>query len=150
MVERFELFSYSIFEISRHWHRIAAEEMEKYGLKGPYAAYFITLDRFEEGVSGAQLCKLCGRDKADVSRAVSYLTEQGLVQKDTSDRSLRRGLLKLTEQGKKIAEQVKNRVCLAVEIAGKDLTEETREIFYRALVTITDNLRQISRDGLPQ
>ena len=150
MLERFEQFTYSIFEISRYWHRIASEEMEKYGLKGAHAAYFVTLDRFEEGVTGAQLCKLCARDKADVSRAISYLAERGLVEKESDGRPLYRGLLKLTRQGKLIAEQVKKRASLAVEMAGKNLTDEMRESFYCALESIILNLRQISQDGLPQ
>ena len=33
MVERFERFSLAIFEISRYWHKLAAEEMSAYGLK---------------------------------------------------------------------------------------------------------------------
>ena len=33
MVDRFERFSFAISEISRCWHKIAAEEMEAYGLK---------------------------------------------------------------------------------------------------------------------
>lgn len=30
MVDRFERFSFAISEISRCWHKLAAEEMEKY------------------------------------------------------------------------------------------------------------------------
>ena len=35
MVDRFERFSLAISEISKYWHLLAAEEMEKYSLKAP-------------------------------------------------------------------------------------------------------------------
>ena len=38
----------------------------------------------------------------------------------------------------------------AVEAAGRDLTDEEREIFYRSLDSITANLRILSKDGIPQ
>ena len=45
MIARFEKFSYAISELSRCWHKIAADEMKQYDLKGPYAVYFTTLYR---------------------------------------------------------------------------------------------------------
>ena len=35
--ERFEKFSLAISEISRCWHKLAGDEMLRYGLKGPHA-----------------------------------------------------------------------------------------------------------------
>ncbi len=37
----------------------------------------------------------------------------------------------------------------AVQLAGKDLTEENREIFYAAPESIAANLRILSKEGLP-
>ena len=150
MVDRFERFSFAIFEISRYWHKLAAEEMAKYGLKGPHATYLTTLYRYEEGVTAPQLCELCGKDKSDVSRMISILEEKGLVTKEGVNQSLYRGLLKLTEEGKAAAEHVCKRASLAVELAVKDLSEEAREVFYAALDSIISNLREISKEGLPQ
>lgn len=42
-------------------------------------------------------------------------------------------MFKLTEEGKKIAEHVRKRASLAVEIAGKDLNEEKRAVFMMLL-----------------
>ena len=150
MVDRFERFSFAISEISRYWHKLASEEMVKYGLKGPHATYLTALYRFEEGVTAPQLCEVCGKDKSDVSRMISILEEKGLVTKEVVNQSLYRGRFKLTEEGKKAAEHVRKRASLAVELAGKDLSEESREQFYIALDSITTNLREISKEGLPQ
>ena len=150
MVDRFERFSFAIFEISKYWHKLAAEEMTKYGLKGPHATYLTTLYRYEEGVTAPQLCELCGKDKSDVSRMVSILEEKGLVTKEVVNQSLYRGLFKLTEEGKNAAEHVCERASLAVEMAGKDLSLEERQAFYAALESIASNLRDISKEGLPE
>ncbi len=150
MINRFERFSLAIFEISRCWHKLASEEMAAYGLKGKHAIYLTTMYRCEDGVTGPQLCELCGRDKSDVSRAVSTLQERGFVIKEGIYESLYRGLLKLTAQGRAAAEQVSRRASLAVELAGVDLNEETRMCFYSALESIAGHLREISKEGLPK
>ena len=150
MVERFERFSFAILEIYRHWHKIAAEEMGTYGLKGAHATYLLAISRHEEGVTAPRLCELCGKDKSDVSRMVAILEEKGLVRKESVHQKGYGGRIKLTHAGESAAEQVRRRAALAVELAGKDLTEDKRQIFYEALEQIADNLRVISKEGLPE
>ena len=150
MVERFERFLFTISEISRSWHKIAADEMEKYDLKGPHAIYLTTMYRYEEGITATRLSELCGKDKSDVSRMMNIMEKKGLVKKEGVNQNLYRALLKLTDEGKIAAEHVRARASLAVEIAGKDLTEEKREIFYESLETIASNLKELSKEGLPK
>jgi len=150
MIDRFERFSLAISEISRYWHKLASEELARYGLKGPHATYLTTIYQYPEGITVPQLCELCGKDKSDASRMISILEEKGLVTKQTVDGSRYRGLLVLTPEGKAAAEHVCSRASRAVELAGKDLTDETREQFYRSLDSITDNLRKLSKEGIPK
>ena len=56
----------------------------------------------------------------------------------------------MTDEGKTAAEHVCKRASLAVDMAGKDLTDETRAIFYKALESIVSNLRELSRKGIPE
>lgn len=149
MIERFERFLFAISEISKHWHKIAGDEMAKYGLKGPHAIYLTTMYRYEDGITAPQLCELCGKDKADVSRMMGMMEKKGLVIKEGIHHNLYRGVFKLTSQGKIAAEQVRERASLAVEIAGKDLTDENRAVFYQSLESIILNLRELSKKGLP-
>ena len=146
MVDRFERFSFAIYELSRYWHKIASDEMEKYGLKGPYAVYFTTLYRNPEGMTAARLCEVSGRDKADVSRAISAMEKQGLVSKEGSQY---RALLKLSPAGIQAAHQINERARVAVELGGRGLTPEHREIFYAAMEQIVANLQILSEKGLP-
>lgn len=149
MIERFERFSFLISEVSRSWHKIATDEMEKYGLKGPHSVYLITMNRYPEGVTAPQLCELCGKDKSDVSRMMSIMEKKGLVKKEGVHQNLYRGVFKLTQEGIEAAEHVAKRVNVAVELSGNELGEEKRAIFYEALEVISNNMRQISKDGLP-
>ena len=148
MVSRFERFTYAIVEINRYWHKIAADEMSKYGLKGPFAHYLITLYRYPDGVTSVQLGELCDKNKADVSRALAILEEKGLAVRETQNNSYYRAKIKLTAKGRAAAEQVQQIAERAVGIGGKGLTDEQRQIFYEALERITANLRQITLNGL--
>lgn len=150
MIDRFERFSFAISEIYRHWHKIASDELEKYHIKGPYVTYFTTLYRYPEGIPSASLSKLCGRDKSDVSRAISRLKKQGLVEKQGRGGNFYRAKLRLTEDGRKIAEAINERARVAVAMGGKGLTEDERGILYRALEVIAANLQAASREGLPE
>lgn len=150
MIDRFERFLLSISEISRYWHKIASEEMEKYGLKGTHVVYLTTMYHYPEGITATQLCELCGRDKADVSRTMTSMEKKGLVKKEGVNQNLYRALLKLTDEGKLAAAHVRNRARIAVELAGDGLTDENRRIFYDSLELITSNLKTICEEGLPQ
>lgn len=150
MVDRFERFLLSISEISRHWHKLSADEMAKYGLKGPHAVYLTAMYRYEEGMTASQLCELCRKDKADVSRMMSIMEEKGLVKKYGVNQNLYRGLWKLTDEGKMAAEHVRARAARAVEMAGNGLTDEKRAVFYESLERIANNLRELCENGIPE
>jgi len=148
MVERFERFSFIISEISRYWHKIAADEMAKYGLKGPHAVYLATLYQYEDGIHAARLCELCGKDKSDVSRMMSIMEAKGLVYRCGS--TSYRALLKLTDEGRLAAEHVRDRAKLAVDLAGGEITDAHRTIFYETLEHIANKLHTLSESGLPK
>ena len=99
MIDRFEKFFLAIAEISRCWHKIAAEELSKYSLKSSHVTYLLTLARYPEGLTAPKLAELCGRDKADVSRTMATLEKKGLVVKEEVGASLYRGVYRLTEEG---------------------------------------------------
>lgn len=150
MIDRFEHFSLAISEISRCWRKLASEEMAKYGLRTPHATYLTSISRYPEGISVPQLCELSGKDKSDASRMIAILEEKGMVRKVSVDGSLYRGKLILTDMGQVAAGHVQRKASQAVELAGRDLDDESREIFYRALDSITKNLIELSKNGIPE
>lgn len=150
MIDRFERFSFAISEISHYWHKIATDEMAKYGLKGAHALYLTAMHRHPEGITSARLCEECGKDKADVSRCVSVMEKKGLVVREDVNNNHYRALLKLTEKGKNAALQVGERARLAVEIGGNGVSDENRKVLYDALTLIAANLQAASEEGLPK
>ena len=149
MIERFERFSVVIAEISRYWHKITTAEMEKYGLKGAHSVYLVTMARFPSGITAAQLCELCCKDKSDVSRMMGIMEKNGLVVKEGGHQNRYKGVFRLTEAGQAAADYVSQRAALAVSLAGNGLTDETRAALYDALERIAGNLRAIDENGLP-
>ena len=150
MIERFERFSFAVSEISYHWHKLSADEMKKYGLKSTHSVYLLTLLKHPDGLTSPQLCELCGKDKSDVSRMMAILEEKGYVKKEGIYQNLYKGVFKLTDEGVRVAESVQLRAALAVEYAGKDMTEEERVIFYTAFESIANNLKTLNKEGIPE
>lgn len=148
MIDRFEKFSSAISEISRYWHKLASDEMEKFGLKGPHAVYFTTMYQYPDGITAVKLAEISSRDKADVSRAVAQFEKKGFVKKIIVNKNHYRAPLKLTEAGRQLAERINEKAKLAVELAGKGLSEEDRNTFYQALGLICSNLRTLAEEGL--
>ena len=149
MITRFERFLVALSGINRSWHQIASEVMEENGMKGSYAIYLVTMLRYPEGVTSAQLSDICDRNKADVSRSVSELEGRGLVMRD-ADGGRYRARIKLTPEGTAMAEKVQRMANIAVEIAGMGISEERREIFYKTMELISSNLQNLSKNGIPK
>ena len=147
MVDRFERFTLAISEINRYWHRLTTQEMEPYGLKGAHCMYLLALARHPEGITAPRLCEACDKDKADVSRTMALLEQKGMAVREGTHY---RALYRLTEPGMAAAEHVKKRAALAVEIAGSDLTDGDRAVFYDALESITARLQKLNEEGLPE
>ena len=148
MLSRFEHFSSSISCIYRYIQKIERIEMEKFGLKGPHVQCLLAMDRHPEGITAAQLCTVCDKDKAAISRTVAELEQEGMVLRETPNGSRYRALLRLSQRGIAAAAQLNDRVVLAVEKAGEGLSDEQRAVFYSVLELIAGNLQNICAEGL--
>lgn len=143
-MDRFETFSLALFSISRCWSKIAGEEMKRYGLKGAHAFYLVTILRHDGELTAANLCELCGRDKADISRAVAAMESLSLLRREGDNPY--RAKLKLTETGTAAALSIRETAARIVDRVGSDLTEERREIFYQSLAMVSANLEEYCKE----
>ena len=82
IVDGFERFSSSLFGVARGWNKLATSVMKEYDLKGVYAFYLFALNEYDGSLTSADLANVCGRDKADVSRAVTTLEARGLLKRE--------------------------------------------------------------------
>ena len=96
MVERYGVFTQRIARISRCIRRLKAEEMARFGLKGPNmsrAGLYLGLDG---PLTAAELSERCDEDKAAVSRTLEFLLQNGYV---TTEAVSRRGRSPLAPRG---------------------------------------------------
>lgn len=149
MVNRFEQFTGLISAGNRSVQKIERDEMEKFGLKGAYAQYLLAMARYPQGITAAELCEVCDRDKAAVSRMLSELENKNLICRVNPAEGQYRSRLTLTDSGLQAADFVRRRATIAVELAGQGLTEEDRQVFYTCLTRIAANLENLCQNGLP-
>jgi DNA-binding MarR family transcriptional regulator len=147
MLSRFSQFCFGISAIHRAVQKIERDEMERYGNKGAYAQYLVAMIQYPDGITASQLCELCDRDKAAVSRAAAEMEEKGLIRREGSHY---RAKLFLTQAGQDAAQFVCKRAVIAVMEAGKGLSDEDRATFYNVLHRIASNLQTLSKEGLPK
>ncbi len=150
MLDRFERFLLSVSEISRYWHKLSADEVADYGLKGPHVVYLTVMYRFEDGITASDLGEICRKDKADVSRMLAIMEKKGLAKKHGVNQSMYRGIWKLTDEGRAAAAYIRERAVLAVQLAGEGLSDDSRAIFYESLERIAANLRDLCENGIPE
>lgn len=148
MISKYEQFSASVSCIYRDIQRIERVEMAKFGLKGPHAQCLLAMSRYPEGVTATQLCEICEKDKAAISRTLAELQQGGLVLRTERNGTRYRALLTLTEKGLEAARTVNKKAQLAVEQAGAGLNDDQREVFYSVLGLIAGNLHTICKEGL--
>lgn len=150
MTSRFVQFSTSVACISRCIQKIQRVEMTKYGLKGPHAQCLLAVSHHPEGITASELCTLCDKDKAAISRTVAELEREGMLFREKRGAKGYRAALKLTDLGKAAAEHVEQRARLAVEKAGAGMDDDQRAVFYEVLNLIAGHLQQICEEGLEE
>lgn len=151
MISRFEQFTFIISKINREIQKIERDEMVKKGYRGAFAIYLAALKRYDEGLTSVQLCELCDKDKAAVSRILAEMEEKGLIEREKNNERGYRAKITLTEKGKEVAEFVNKRAETAVKtVSGKVMTDEQREVFYQTMELLYKNLQKVSKEGIPQ
>ena len=87
MFDRFETFVTTISTIHRYMQKIKSTEMKTLGLKGTHVMCLYSLGKHPEGLTATQLCRLCGEDKAAISRAITELTDKKFVCSEASQKN---------------------------------------------------------------
>ena len=150
MIGRFEQFCTAISSIQHSIARIERMEMEKHGLKGPHAQCMLVMERNPEGITAAQLCGTCEKDKAAISRTLAELEAAGMITREDPNGKRYRSQLYLTAKGRAVAEQVSDRVHEAVSRVSNGYDVATREIFVHVLSLIAVNLQDLYKNGLQE
>lgn len=140
MKSRFESFVITVWKMNKIVRNIKIAEMERYGLKAVHVMVLHYLKNNPLGLTAAELTKLTLEDKAAMSRALASLEEKGYLSVEKANGKKYNAVVFLTEEGKKVAEEMSEKADKAVENCSLSLTEEERESFYRSLAAIAENL----------
>ena len=151
MTSRFEQFTMVISGINRYIQKLERNEMIKRGYKGAFAQYLAVLKRFEDGLTSTELCEVCDKDKAAVSRIIAEMEEKGLVSREHKNIRTYRSKIVLTEKGRNTADYVAERAKAAISAVSDGVMDENqREVFYFTLDVLYKNLQKVSREGIPR
>ncbi len=142
MEARFEMFTVLIAKVSRSIHKIKTGEMAKYNLKSSHVSCLYYLFK-SNNLTAKELCDLCGEDKANISRAIKYLENEGYIYCQTTMQKRYQSTLLLTDKGKAIGMALSEKIDSILREASEGLTEESRKIFYQSLGLICENLEKI-------
>ena len=130
-------FTVSITKLNKLVQKIKAFEMSKYGLQAIHASCGYYLSKHPQGLTAKELCEMLLEDKAAISRALKTLQEKGYVEYIPRGRN---EIVRLTDEGEKLAKKIIDKVNSAVNAGSVDITEEQRKFFYHSLLEISDNL----------
>ena len=133
----FEHFTITILRLNKLVQRIKNFEMQEYGLKTIHVMCVYFLDSNPEGLTASELTKLTLEDKAAISRALKVLKEKNYVRYDSNRYNAD---IRLTDEGKGLASLITKKADAAVSAGSYDFTDEQRNLFYRELATIANNL----------
>ena len=142
MEERFKTFTVLIASISRSIRKIKTLEMAELDLKSPHVSCLYYLYKAEPMTAKA-LCDVCEEDKANVSRSVKYLEENGYVRAEPEHKKRYQTPLVLTEKGRTTGALIAQKIDNVLMAASEGLCEADREIMYKSLSLINENLQRI-------
>ena len=145
MEERFQTFTILIAGISRSIRKIKTAEMSEFNLKGPHVSCLYYL--YKSGpITAKELCDICAEDKANISRSIRHLEENGYLVCHSKTAKRYQSPLLLTEKGCQLGKHIADKIDRVLENASAGLDEESRTIFYKSLALIHDNLTIICKE----
>ena len=138
---RFELFDGLIASAGKTLQRIKTNKMEKYGLGSTHTTCLCKLGKAGvDGVTQKELTEQECIDRAQVSRILRDLEQEGLVEAMGSSAYKRRYCL--TEKGQQITEEINGIILDINRYVSAEISAEDIAVFYRVMQVIDGNLKK--------
>ena len=126
MEERFEMFTLLLTSISRSINKIKTEEMAEFNQKSSHLSCIYYLYK-NKSLTAKELCDICEEDKANISRSIKHLEENGYLSCYSKTQKRYQCPLRLTERGIQVGKKISERLEQIMESASMHLREEDRE-----------------------
>ena len=143
--ERFVPFVLYTERISKNIKRLADAKMEPYGIRSAHIMCILQLAKSEQGLSSAELSRVCGVDKAFVSRITSELMEKNYISRDIGPKQGKyKTKFLLTDEGKKVYAVMNETIDKFIQKISKNTPVRKLETFYDILSSIDTELDDIT------
>ncbi len=146
MIDRYEEFTQAVSAAYKYILKIKAYYMSEFDLKAAHVTCLHTLSRREEGYTPTEICEATGEDKATISKALAALTEKGYVSSKKDGFRKYKAKFYLTDEGKNAGRQIGAFMVEAVNSCGGNLSDEDREVFYKAFRSIVDSMAEFCEE----
>ena len=145
MEERFQTFTVLVTDINRSIHKLKTKEMEEFDLKSSHVSCLYYL--FKTGsMTATELCDICREDKANISRAIKSLEDNGYVVCNSKKQKRYQSQLTLTDMGAQVASRIAKKIDKVLDAVSEGVSDEHRAIMYHALAKISANLQKLCED----
>ena len=142
MEDRFKTFTVLVSNIHRSIHKIKMEEMAEFNLKCSHVSCLYYIYK-SNSLTAKELCEICGEDKANISRTIKYLEDNGYIVSSDKKSKKYQTPLQLTDKGREVGKSVANKVSKVLDFTDKVISDEDRKIMYRSLNVISETLMSV-------
>ena len=142
--ERFNTFVLLVSRAYKSLRRAQEKYTRAFGLRSVHVTCMLQLHAAESGLNATELSRMCGVDRAQISRVVSELEGAGLVRaSEPGEKRRYRGVLELTERGREMAAGMDAIVSEKLDAVASGLDSADVETFYKVFRQIADRLDEV-------
>ncbi|WOI54521.1 MarR family transcriptional regulator [Parvularcula sp. LCG005] len=128
---------YRIVALGRSMGLVLSSEYEdEFGLSMPEWRTLAIIGQYEE-VTATQVVAETPMDKVAVSRASARLVEKGLVERNQREEDRRSVLMRLTDDGRQIFDEIARRVLATERLMLSRLTTEEQDVLHQLLSKVS-------------
>lgn len=138
--DRLDKFMTLVVGASRSVTKLKSRYMAKFGLGSTHTMCIRKLYASEKGLTRTQLAEYCELDKAQVSRIIGDLAQNGYATEGQGKSNYKRRV-SLTDEGKLVAEEINNIVLRINTYVSEEIPQEELDVFYSVFEKICDNLK---------
>ena len=147
-MENFEEFLLMMMKSRKLVHEIYPDIFTNCKLNLNFAMCIIIINRTDGGMSASGICDRCGFDKAQVSRILREMTDEGYIVRNPDDDELKRGYrYLLTDKGKQLIMEMEHDMDCITEYFIGDIPKENIDIFFSVLVQIHERISSFAESG---
>lgn len=144
MQDRFVEFTISISRLNKLIQKLKSDGMKAFDLKGAYTLCLYQLAENSYGLTSTEIALHCDLDPALVSRTLSHLCKDGIIQKVGAEGKTYHSKYFLTKKGEDIASELKEIIHRIQEVADTGISEEELNVFYSVLNKLLGNFETMS------